>query len=680
MQKFLRNATIQLFTISIVFLIAGCAQKSAPAIDIANMDTTVKPGENFFQYVNGNFNKKLVIPEDKTSYNAMNMLREKTDADVHLLLEEVAKITGAEKGSNTQKISDFYYTGMNAEKIEADGIKPLQSEFDLIDNISSMEDFQDVVARFHTYGLDPLFNGGLELDLMNSTIYKYYLQQAGLGLPDRDYYTKADERSAEIRNEYLIHIAKMFLLLGEDGFETANAANLVMNIETQLAEASKTLLELRDLGSWYNLMDIATLNKNAPNFDWQRYFNNISDKDFGEVIVVSPKFIEKVSELMETVSLADWKVYLKWNLINRSAEYLNEAFVMQDYKFYSEFLSGSEKIQDRWKRVTQTTNNLVGQPLGQLYAERYFPEESKRKMVELVGNLKVALNSRIEKLEWMGEATKKNALEKLEKMRVKVGYPDKWDDYSKLEVERDSYILNVRRANQFHYYKDQERFGKPVDADEWGMDPQTVNAGYHPLKNDITFPAAILQSPFFDVNADDPVNYGSIGVVIGHEMTHGFDDQGRHFDKDGNMVDWWTKEDSEEFNKRAQLIIDQYNEFTAFDTVHVNGELTIGENIADFGGLTIALEAYRLSLKGKDTPADIDGYTDVQRFFIGHAQIWRGKIRDKALLRKVQEDVHPWGEYRVNGALFNIPEFYESFDISPEDALYRTPEQRPIIW
>lgn len=680
MQKYLRFFTAQIIVFTIVLLVAGCGQNSAPAIDVANMDTSVKPGDNFFQYVNGNFNKKLVIPEDKTSYNAMNMLREQTDADVHVLLEEVAKITAAEKGSNTQKISDFYYSGMNTAKIEEDGIKPLQPEFDLIDNINSIEDFQDVVARFHTYGLDPLFNGGLELDMMNSTIYKYYMQQAGLGLPDRDYYTKDDERSGEIQREYLFHIIEMFKLLGFENEAATNAANQVWNIETQLAEASKTRLELRDFSKWYNLMDIETLNKNAPNFDWQRYFNNISDKDFGEVIVVSPKFIAKVSELMQTVSLTDWKVYLKWNLINRSSEYLNEAFVMQDYKFYSEFLSGSEKIQERWKRVTQTTNNLVGQPLGQLYVERYFPEESKRRMVELVSNLKVALESRIKNLEWMGEETKVNALEKLEKMRVKVGYPDKWDDYSKLEVERDSYILNVRRANIFHYYKDQERFGKPVDPAEWGMDPQTVNAGYHPLKNDITFPAGILQPPFFNATADDPVNYGSVGVVIGHEMTHGFDDQGRRFDKNGNMVEWWTKEDAEEFKKRAQLIIDQYNGFTAFDTVQVNGELTIGENIADFGGLTVALEAYKLSLEGKTKPADIDGFNDIQRFFIGHAQIWRGKIRDKALLRKVQEDVHPWGEYRVNGALFNIPEFYESFDITEGDKLYRTPDQRPKIW
>ena len=669
-------------SLSLIFLtfIQGCSKKTESAIDVNNMDLTINPGNDFFRYVNGNYLKRLKIPEDKTSYNAMNMLNEKRDADVHDLLEEISKVTDAEEGSNTQKISDFYYTGMNTEKIEADGIKPLQPEFDLIANIKTLNDFQDVVARFHTYGLDPLFGGGLEMDLMNSNQYKFYMSQAGIGLPDRDYYTTDDARSKEIREEYVKHVTKMFELLGDDAQTASANAETVMNIETDLAKASKTNLELRNLGEWYNLMDVPALSNFAPNFDWARYFSNISDKDFGEIVVVSPKFIKEVSNLMNEVPLDDWKTYLRWNLINRSSEYLNDAFVMEDYAFYSEFLSGSKKIQDRWKRVTQTTNNLVGQPLGQLYVKKYFPEKSKKMMVELVGNLKVALEKRIKNLEWMEDKTKAAALDKLSKMRVKVGYPDKWDDYSKLEVKRDSYILNVRRANYFHYYEDLDRFGKPVDRDRWSMDPQTVNAGYHPLRNDITFPAGILQPPMFNPDADDPVNYGSIGVVIGHEMTHGFDDQGRRFDADGNMVNWWTDKDSEEFQKRTQLIVDQYDGFVAIDSVRINGKLTLGEDIADFGGLTVALEAYKLSLEGKPQPEKIDGFTDLQRFFIGHAQIWRGKIRDKALKRKCQEDVHPWGEFRVNGAVFDVPEFYTAFNITPDDKLYRTPEQRPVIW
>ena len=675
----MKKTLFTLFVFLAVVLV-GCSTKTEKAIDPANMDTTIKPGEDFFHYVNGNYLKTLKIPDDKVRYNAMNMLREKRDKDVHNLLEEVAKIADAEPGSNTQKISDFYFTGMDTEKIENDGITPLQPELDKIESISSSEEFQDLIARFHTYGLDPLFGGGVEQDLMSSSKYSYYLSQAGLGLPDRDYYTKDDNRSKEIREEYVKHLSAMFKLMGDEESSANKNAKIVMDIETQLAKASKTLMELRDLAGWYNPMNVNQLNKFAPNFNWERYFKNLSDIDFGEIIVVSPKFIEKVSELLTKVELEDWKTYLRWNLVNRSSEYLSNDFVMQDYKFFSEFLSGSKQIQERWKRVTQTTNNLVGQPLGQLYVKKYFPPSAKKQMVELVDNLKKALKSRIEKLEWMEDATKEAALEKLASMRVKVGYPDKWDDYSKLEVERDSYILNVRRANYFHFYENLDKFGKPVDLDKWSMDPQTVNAGYHPLRNDITFPAGILQPPIFNQNADDPVNYGAIGVVIGHEMTHGFDDQGRRFDKNGNMVDWWTKKDDEEFKKRTQLIIDQYNGFTALDSIQLNGELTLGENIADFGGLTIALEAYKLSLEGKPAPGKIDGFTDLQRYFIGHGQIWRGKIRDKALLRQCQEDVHPWGEFRVNGAVFNVPEFYEVFDISKDDKLYRSPEQRPVIW
>lgn len=664
----------------ILALMAGCAQKTQPPISKANMDYSVKPGDNFFRFANGGWLDKIEIPDDRTSYATFDVLRENRDADVRSLLEEVAKQKDAEKGTITQKIRDFYNTGMNVDKIEADGIKPLQPEFDRIDSIKTMQDFQDLVARFHTYGLDPLFGGGIEQDLMNSEVYKFYLMQAGLGLPDRDYYTKDDDRSKEIRQEYVKHVAKMFELLGDNPKTAEKNAQTVMSIETRLAEKSKTRLEMRNIPALYNKMNLDQLQALAPDFDWHRYFNNISDTDFGDVIVGMPEFFKEVSALVKSVPLADWKTYMRWDLLNRSAEYLSSDFVNEDYKFNSEFLSGSKKIKERWKRVVQTTNGALGEPLGQLYVKKYFPPESKQKMLDLVNNLKKALKSRIENLEWMTAPTKEAALAKLEKMGVKIGYPDKWEDYSKLDIEPDSYMLNVRRANYFEYNKNLDKFGKPVDPEKWGMTPQTVNAGYNPVKNDITFPAGILQPPFFDPKADDAVNYGAIGVVIGHEMTHGFDDQGRRFDKDGNMVDWWTRQDEEEFNKRTKLLVDQYDNFVAIDDVHINGKLTLGENIADFGGLTVALTAYRMSLQGKPAPADIDGFTDLQRFFLGYAQIWRGKIRDKALMRKCQEDVHPWGKFRVNGALFNVPEFYQAFDIKPTDKLYRSEEQRPVIW
>ncbi|MEJ2629173.1 MAG: M13-type metalloendopeptidase [bacterium] len=393
-----------------------------------------------------------------------------------------------------------------------------------------------------------------------------------------------------------------------------------------------------------------------------------------------PEFFQEVNRLLADVPLEDWKTYLRWNLINRSAEYLSEDFVNQDFDFYSKFLSGNEKIQKRWKRVTQTINRRVGEPLGKLYVEKYFPAESKQRMMELVGNLKKAMSQRIENLEWMGRGTQKAALAKLEKMRFKIGYPDKWKDFSPLEIKRDSYVLNVRRANYFRFYRRLNKFGKPVDKEEWGMTPQTVNAGYNPMNNEMTFPAGILQPPFFNPAADDAVNYGAIGAVIGHEMTHGFDDQGRRFDAKGNMREWWTKEDAKQFNQRTKLLIDQYNKFVAIDDVHINGELTLGENIADFGGLSVSLHAYKMSLEGKPEPPVIDGFNHLQRFFLGWAQVWRGKIRDKALKRKCQEDVHPWGKFRVNGALANVPEFYQAFDIDQNDPLYRSPEQRPVIW
>ena len=662
-------------------ILGGCAPKKInTAIDVKNMDLSVNPGDDFFRYVNGNYLKTLTIPDDKTSYNVFNILRENADRDINNILKEVSEIQGAEKGSATQQISDFYYTGMNIEEINKVGIKALDKEFKMIDEIETLGQFQDMVAYMHLHGLDPFFGGSVMQDLADNNKLRYYLAQAGTGLPDVEYYLKDDDRSKEIRAEYVKHISKMLSFTGEDGPQSSKWANTIMEIETFMAQNSKTRLEMRNIPALYNLMSMDSIQTIIPDFDWGRYFSKISDQEFGDFVVMTPKYFEAMGTLLAQTKLEDLKIYLKWNLLNRSANYLSDAIVNRDFQFYSAFLSGSKQIQDRWKRVTQTTNGMLGEQLGQLYVEKHFPPSSKEQMNVLVANLKVALRERLENLTWMNEETKVSALEKLEKMRVKIGYPDKWDDYSQLNIERDSYLQNVRRVNYFETQKNLKKFGEPIDPDEWPMTPQTVNAGYSPLKNDITFPAGILQPPYFNPDADDAVNYGAIGVVIGHEMTHGFDDQGRNFNKDGVMTNWWTDEDSKEFMERAQLLIDQYNEFKVNEEVNVNGQLSLGENIADFGGLTVSLKAYKNSLLGKETPADIDDFTDIQRFFLSYGQIWRGKIREKALVRKTQEDVHPWGEYRVNGAPFNVPEFYEAFDIKPEDALFRTVEQRPIIW
>jgi len=421
-----------------ILIFSGCAQKPDNAINKEYMDLSVNPGDDFYRYANGNWITNNEIPDDRSSYGSFDIVRKETDKNVRTLLEEVAKNTTTEKGSIAQKIRDFYVTGMDSAKIEELGITPLKAELELIQGISTMEQFQDVVARFHTFGLDPLFNGGIEQDLMDSKIYKYYLMQAGIGLPDRDYYAKDDDRSKEIRTEYVKHVAKMFELTGVDAETAQKNAEVVMNIETRLAEKSKTNTELRDMQALYNKMSLTQLSELAPGFDWTRYFKNVSDKDFGDVIVGMPLFVGEVGKIVNDVSIDDWKVYLTWNLVNRSADFLSSDFVNQDFKFYSEFLSGSKKIRERWERVVGVTNSAMGEPLGELYVEKFFPPESKEKMVELVTNLKKALKIRIENLEWMGDSTKQAALEKLELMGVKIGYPDKWKDFSKLEIEPDS--------------------------------------------------------------------------------------------------------------------------------------------------------------------------------------------------------------------------------------------------
>lgn len=658
----------------------GAVTGVVPALDPANLDRSIPPGDDFFRFANGSYLASLEIPEDRSSYDAFDMLREDTARAVRELLEEVATDTSAKPGSITQKIRDFYNAGMDEESVEKQGIKPLQPLFGRIDALKTKNDLPSLLAQLHTTGITPLFGGAIFEDLMDSTRYRFYLMQAGLGLPDRDYYLQDDDRSQSIRERYVEHVQAMFQLMGDSEDAAARAAQVVMNLETRLASKSRTRTLLRNIPALYNKMSLDQLSQKAPEFDWKAYFASISQTEFGEVIVGMPEFFEEVSLVLKAQSLADLKTYLRWQVVTSLAPYLNHDFVDQNHKFFGEFLSGNTKIRARWERVVAATNGALGEPIGQLYVKKHFPAESKTRMLELVDNLKATLRSRLQNNPWMTDATRKAAIEKLDAMRVKIGYPDKWEDYSGLEIKTDAYVLNVIRANRFAFRHQLEKFGKPIDPDEWVFPPQTVNAGYSPLKNDITFPAGILQPPYFNPEADDAVNYGAIGVVIGHEMTHGFDDQGRHFDKNGNMVNWWTEEDEKAFNERTKLLIDQYGAFSALDGVHVNAELTLGENIADFGGLTIAHEAYQRSLKDRAKPQPIDGFSDDQRFFLSYAQLWRGKIRDEALRRQMVEDVHPWGEFRVNGALFNVPEFYQAFDI-PEDArLYRTPKQRPVIW
>jgi putative endopeptidase len=499
--------------------------------------------------------------------------------------------------------------------------------------------------------------------------------------PDRDYYFNNDESTKKIREKYLIHLTKMFELLKDEPSVAVKNAETVMNMETRLAKASFTNIENQDPQKTYNKVSIEGLKKLAPDIHWQEYFTLVGYPGLTEVNVYQPSFMIELNNMMKTVPVDDWKTFLRWQLINSTAGYLSKEFVDQNFDFYNRTLSGQEKMEPRWKIILDVTSNSLGELIGQLYVNKYFPPVAKQKMTDLVMNLKKSLKQRIENLSWMGEQTKHEALAKLDKMGVKVGYPDKWRDYSGLSISSQSYVSNVLNSQAFEFRYSMNKVGKPVDPAEWGMTPQTVNAYYNPNRNEIVFPAGILQPPFFNMDADDAINYGAIGMAIGHEMTHGFDNMGRQFDKDGNLRDWWTKDDSKAFDAHAAMLIDQYNKYEVLDSTFVNGKHTLGENIADLGGATVAYNAYKLSLEGKETPKPIDGFTNFQRFFLSYAQVWRNNMREAELRKRVKTDEHSPSKIRINGVVYNMPEFYGAFpDIKRGDKLFRPVEQRPVIW
>lgn len=671
-------------------LVAGCSNNKKnnvdsvaiyPPFDVRNMDPTIKPGDDFFDYVNGTWIKNNPIPADKNSLSVFDELLEKNRHDIRQIIEEAAADKNAQPGSNTEKIGNLYNSGMDTVAIEQQGITPLKKFFDKIDSIQNLSDLQVVAADFQTNQINPFFYLFSNQDSRNSTSVIAGFYQSGIGLPDRDYYFNNDEATKKIREEYLIHITKMFRLLKYEPAVAAKNAETVMKIETQLAKASFTHVENQDPQKTYNKVDIDGLSKLAPAIDWKLYFNGVGYPRITEVNVYQPTFIKELSSMMKRVPIEDWKTFLRWNLINTTAAYLNQDFVKQNFDFYYKTLSGQEQMKPRWKMVLDETSSALGECIGQLYVEKYFPPEAKQKITDLVMNLKKSLRQRIENLTWMGDQTKQEAIAKLDKMGVKVGYPDKWRDYSGLVISKQPFVLNILNSQKFEFRYSLDKIGKPVDPAEWGMTPQTVNAYYNPNRNEIVFPAGILQPPFFNINADDAINYGAIGMVIGHEMTHGFDNMGRQFDKDGNLHDWWTKEDSKAFEEHTKMLVDQYNTYEVLDSLFINGKLTLGENIADLGGITVALNAYKLSLQGKENPAPIDGFTNYQRFFLSYAQIWRTNMREKELIKRVKTDEHSPAKVRINGVVYNVPEFYSSFpDVKPGDKLFRTLEDRPVIW
>ena len=649
------------------------------AIDPANMDLSVKPGDDFYEYANGGWMKTHPIPADKSRYGAFDQLMDNNQKQLKELVDDLLNSKTKKEGIES-KIAMFYRSGMDSAAIEKNGIEVLSGEFELIDNIKNKEDVKKEISHLHQYGISPGFQLYGAADDRNSSMVITQLYQGGLGLPDRDYYLSENDRFVKIRKKYIEHVAKMFELSGENSEQAKTEAQTVFNLEKKLAEVSKDRLALRDPIKNYNKMTVTELGKKAPGFDWKNYFNSVGLSEVNKVVVGQPGFIAGFSEVLTNESVDAWKTYLKWNLINETASYLNDDFVNQNFEFYGKVLSGTPEMKPRWKRVMNTTSGYLGEAVGQIYVKKYFPPEAKERMLKLVENLRLGLGDRIHNLTWMSEETKKNAQEKLDAITVKIGYPDKWKDYRKLDVEDDAYVLNVLRAAKFHFEDMISKIDKPVDKTEWHMPPQIVNAYYNPTQNEIVFPAGILQPPFFFFDADDAVNYGAIGVVIGHEMTHGFDDQGRLYDKNGNLNTWWTKEDSKRFKERTKVLVDQFNQFVVLDTVHANGAYTLGENIADLGGINVSYTAFLKTKQGQQLNEKIDGFTAAQRFFLAYAHLWAQNIRDAEILRRTQEDVHSLGKFRVWGPLRNVEAWYEAFDVKPGDKMYIPKDKRAIIW
>ena len=667
-------------------LAAGCAQKPAetpepkkevvPAIELSNMDTSINPADDFFRYANNNWLKNNPIPEEYSTYGAFTEIDERNEILIQDIINEVSKDANAAQGSVAQKIRDFYNAGMDTVAINERGYSELLPYFEMVDALNDKTDLAELLGQMHSNGVGGFFYAGGSTDPKNADMVIMHLYQGGLSLTDRDDYL-VDE-TQEMRDKYVEHVAKMFELTGTDSIEAAKKAQNILAMETLLAKNSLSRVERRDPDRTYNKRSRQELQASTPNFNWDKYFDAAGAPAFDSLNVGMPDFIAAVDKIILNTDLNTIKDYLKWKIITSSASMLSSDLDEENFRFYGNYLYGQEAQQPRWRRILSATSGCLGEAVGQLYVEKHFPAEAKERMLNLVGNLRTALGERIKNLEWMSDETKAKALHKLDCFNVKIGYPDKWKDYSKYEVTPESYFENVHRAIRFENEIDMAKIGKPVDKEEWFMTPQTVNAYYSPEMNEIVFPAAILQPPFFNMDADDAVNYGGIGVVIGHEMTHGFDDQGCKYDEKGNLNNWWTEEDATKFNERTAQLVKLFNEFQVRG-YQINGELTLGENIADLGGLNISWDAYQMTDEAKANQS-IDGFTPAQRFFISYGTIWRNNSRDKYIERQVKTDVHSPAEARVNRTLGSMPHFYEAFEVLPENKMYIAPEDRAAIW
>ena len=677
MKKLLLYSTILVMT-----TLFGCKEQAThekdKGIDLENMDTSYVPGDDFYMYATGGWQKANPIPDENSRYGTFDKLRENNQEQLQGLIEELGA-KDHKLGTNAQKIGTLYSMGIDEGKLNAEGYEPIKPILAEIDEATSKKDIVRLMAQINRFAASPFFGFRVGPDTKNSTMNIAHIFQSGIGMGGREYYTEQDDKSKELRQEYVNMMQVQFQNIGYPEAKAVEAAKAAMKIETELAENHFTKEERRQPEKNYHKIKFIDLEKEVAPFDWAYYFKQVGANSLEDLNVSQIEPVRAAINIINTESIENLKSYLNWIVIRSAASYLSDDFVDASFEFYGKTMSGSKENRPRWKRSIDAVNGALGEAVGQLYVERYFPEEAKERMLTLVNNLTESLGERISNLEWMTEETKEKAHEKLSTFIVKIGYPDKWKDYSSLEIKDDSYYANMKRASEFLYNENINELGKPVDKTKWYMSPQTVNAYYSPTSNEICFPAGILQPPFFHMDADDAVNYGGIGVVIGHEMTHGFDDQGRKFDKDGNLNDWWTVEDAANFDERAKVLVDYFDNIVVIDTVRANGTFTLGENIADHGGLQVALNAYMKTKELKEGIA-IDGFTPEQRFFLSYATLWGGNIRDAEILRLTKVDPHSLGKWRVNGALPHINAWYDAFDIKETNALYLPKEKRASIW
>jgi putative endopeptidase len=657
----------------------SAAAGTTSGIETQYIDQGVRVQDDFFRYLNGKWLQSTEIPSDRSSWGTFMQLRDETQAKVRTIVEADQKKPNKKVGSDEQKIGDLYTSFMDEKKLETLGYKPLAGELQRIRALKDKRGVPALVAHLSQIGVATPYGIGVAQDAKESTKYATYIRQGGLGMPDRDYYLKMDDkRLAGIKAKYEQHVTNILALAGDK--DAAAKAKAIVAFETELAKVQWTRVELRDPNKSYNKMSVEELAKLAPDYDWKAALGaaGIGNKA-SYVIVGQPSYVTGFNKVLQDTELETVKAYFQWQVLREFSPFLSKGFVDERFDFYGKTLSGVTEMEPRWKRGVATVEGALGEALGREYVAQHFPPERKARMEELVKNVLAAYKESIDKLDWMGPETKKEAQAKLAKFNPKIGYPNKWRDYSKLAIKKDDLVGNVMRTATFAYNRNINKLGKPIDREEWGMTPQTINAYYNSRLNEIVFPAAILQPPFFNAQADDAVNYGAIGAVIGHEIGHGFDDKGSQSDGDGNLRNWWTAEDQARFKAKTDMLVKQYNAFEPVPGYHVNGELTLGENIGDNSGLAIAYKAYKISLHGKEAPV-IDGLSGDQRFFMGFGQVWRSKMRDEAQINQVKTDPHSPGQFRANGTLRNQAAFYEAFGIKEGDKMYLKPEERVTIW